>query len=303
MSAAELVTVEVIADVPDYSEEFDYALIADPIQRDWAESAAGFITFGLGQAVLEVLKAGNLLIEAKQRLAHGEYLPWVEQACGLKPSYAQKLVKAAEWVNADHDQHLAGITDANTLFLLSADATPEDVRQWAMERCAGGRAPTRREVAERKRQAQGSPARTLVQEALAALKLSDEARELAARARHISTRQLMHELDLDEPPKGREHRTKAHIYCKNSTGWWKLPQDQVIEAPAQPELLAVSAPDTDEKQTTIEQAARLMGYGKASNLGNKLTPSSIKRLGFPKRNGYQAKPSTTKGMCILLSLS
>ena len=55
----------------------------------------------------------------------------MQQACGLKPQYAQKLIKAAEWVNAAHERHLDQITDANTLFLLSADATPEDVRQWA----------------------------------------------------------------------------------------------------------------------------------------------------------------------------
>lgn len=29
-----------------------------------------------------------------------------------------------------HARHLNGITDTGTLFLLSADATPEDVREW-----------------------------------------------------------------------------------------------------------------------------------------------------------------------------
>jgi hypothetical protein len=77
------------------------------------------------------------------RLPHGQYLPWVEQACGLKPQYAQKLAKAAEWVNAAHERHLDQITDANTLFLLSADATPDDVREWFMERCAAGDVPSR----------------------------------------------------------------------------------------------------------------------------------------------------------------
>ena len=61
-------------------------------------------------------------------MPHGEYLPWVQQACGLKATYASQLVKAAEWVNAAHERHLDQITDANTLFLLSADATPHDTR-------------------------------------------------------------------------------------------------------------------------------------------------------------------------------
>mgnify|MGYP003127013499 CR=1 FL=1 len=124
----ELCVVEVVAESEPLAE-FDYGLIADPAARDWAESAAGFITFGLGQAVVKVLEAGNLLMEAKQRLKHGEYLPWVEQACGLKESYARKLVQAAELVNREHAPGLEQITDATTLFLLSADATPEEVRE------------------------------------------------------------------------------------------------------------------------------------------------------------------------------
>ena len=88
-------------------------------------------------------------------MPHGEYLPWVQQACGLKPRYAQRLIKAAEWVNAAHVPHLDQIADTATLFLLSADATPEDVRDWVMERCAAGDPPTRKEVQDRKRQSQG----------------------------------------------------------------------------------------------------------------------------------------------------
>ena len=43
-------------------------------------------------------------------------------ACGLKERYAQQLVKAAEWVNAQHVAHINTITDTAALFLLSADA-------------------------------------------------------------------------------------------------------------------------------------------------------------------------------------
>ena len=67
------------------------------------------------------------------------------------PRYAQQLIKAAEWSNAQHAAHLDGVADATTLFLLSADATPEDVREWFMARAAAGDVPTRAEVAERKR--------------------------------------------------------------------------------------------------------------------------------------------------------
>ncbi len=65
-------------------------------------------------------------------------MPWVQQACGLKPQHASKLIKAAEWANVVHAQHLDGVTDTTTLFLLSADTTSEDVREWFMERAAAG---------------------------------------------------------------------------------------------------------------------------------------------------------------------
>ena len=35
------------------------------------------------------------------------YLPWVQQACRLKPKYAAQLVQAAEWTsNVQHVGHL-----------------------------------------------------------------------------------------------------------------------------------------------------------------------------------------------------
>lgn len=304
----ELRVVEVVAESEPLTE-FDYGLIADPEARDWAESAAGFITFGLGQAVVKVLEAGNLLMEAKEhRLTHGEYLPWVEQACGLKPRYAQQLIKAAKWVNAQHVAHVNQIADTATLFLLSADATPEDVREWALERCAAGDPPTRKEVQERKRKAQGKPDRTLVQETLSVLKLSTEARQLAAKAEHISTRQLMDELGVEELPKGKEHKTAQFTFCKNGTGWWKLPIEQPVEVPAtapkpepkplreQAELLSV---ESEWETVSTEEAAQRMGFAKPHHLRNVLTPSFTAKRGLPARNGWEAARSDKHGKCLI----
>lgn len=276
---------------------FDYDhMISDPDDREWAETAAGFITFGLGQAVVKVLEAGNLLIEAKQRLAHGEYLPWVQQACGLKPKYAAQLVQAAKWAsNVQHAGHLEGITDATTLFLLSADATPEEVRQWALERCAAGDPPTRKEVQERKRnRSEAGRQRTVVQEALSALKLSDEARELAAKAQHISTRQLMDELGVEELPKGKEHKTNQYTFCKNGTGWWKFPIEQPVETlPIQiqqeisPHIQAVS----------FDRAAQILGCA-ATSIKQRLSPKQVSEKGTWYKSGYRV----TKGARGLVNL-
>jgi hypothetical protein len=81
------------------------------------------------------------------RLPHGQYLPWVEKACGLKPQRAAELIKAANWIQTSGNAgHLESLADAQVLFLLSADATPDDVREWFMERCAAGDPPSRKDV-------------------------------------------------------------------------------------------------------------------------------------------------------------
>ena len=289
----ELSTVEVVSE-PLELPEFNYDLISDPAEREWAESAAGYITFGLGQAVVKVLEAGNLLIEAKKRLAHGEYLPWVQQACGLKPSHAAKLIKAAEWVNVEHAPHLSQIADATTLFLLSADATPEDVRQWALDRCAADDPPTRKEVQERKRQSQGKPSRTLAQEVKAALKISSEARCLAASAQHITTRQLMDELDLDDLPKGSQHQNQSHMFLKNGTGWWKVPNPEAEPEPA-PEPLQQSS---GQRLLTTKEAAELLGVSVAS-VRARLTPSGLNGKQFVVVRGRVLRPSIERGKCII----
>lgn len=306
---SEVLTVEVVAEhVSPVTEEFDYGLIADSEARDWAESAAGFITFGLGQAVVKVLEAGNLLMEAKQRLKHGEYLPWVEQACGLKPQYASKLIKAAEWVNVAHVQHLDQIADTATLFLLSADATPEDVREWALERCAAGDPPSRREVQERKRAAQGRRDRTLVQETLSVLKLSTEARQLATKAEHISTRQLMDQLGVEELPKGREHHANGFTFCKNGSGWWKLPLAPAVDVtPAAPEpamqqteLVADEEPvpgGDGWEVVSIAEAAKRMSLSNTHHLSHLLSPSAMAKRGQPVRNGWRADRHDRRGTC------
>jgi hypothetical protein len=97
---SEITTIDVVASADYEIPDFNYELITNEEDREWAEYAAGSIRFDLGQAVLKVLTAGNMLMEAKSRLPHGQYLPWVEQACGLKPQYAAEVNQGREWVNS-----------------------------------------------------------------------------------------------------------------------------------------------------------------------------------------------------------
>jgi len=295
MIEAELVLVEVMGREIESDPGFDYRMIASDEDREWAESAAGFITFGLGQAVVKVLEAGNLLMEAKQRLPHGEYLPWVQQACGLKPQYAQKLIKAAELVNAAQCAAFENVADTTTLFLLSADATPEDVREWFMERAAAGDVPTRAEVAERKRQAAGKPPapRPVELQALALVRkdqLSDAEAALSL-ARSITTvneAQVREEIGLRELPKGRVLNGNAADFHRRPDGinWDRIPRTGRVDVAT---VAQVVDPAPAEEQLALilsrEDAAQRLGL-KPRTLQASLIPSRN-----PKgliRNGYRA---------------
>jgi len=294
---SELLTVEVMPPEASEDEEFDYVrLISDPAARDWAESAAGFITFGLGQAVVKVLEAGNLLIEAKARLPHGEYLPWVQQACGLKPQYATKLIKAAEWANVAHEQHLDQITDANTLFLLSADTTPQEVREWFMERCAAGEVPSRAEVQDRKRNAgrprPPQPAKALalrifrkgeVEHHRAALALLEQFQEIDAQA-------VMDEIHLRQLPKGNViYGVTAEFHRSKDGLWIRLPNAGQIDVIPQ-ELPAV-APEPEAgngaQVLTMQQAAAALGLA-VTSLQQRISPKQVDAKGPLVRNGWRA---------------
>lgn len=294
---SELLTVEVMPPEASQDEEFDYArLISDPAARDWAESAAGFITFGLGQAVVKVLEAGNLLIEAKARLPHGEYLPWVQKACGLKPQYATKLIKAAEWANVAHAQHLEAITDATTLFLLSADTTPEDVREWFMERCTAGEVPSRAEVQERKRNA-GCPRPPQPAEALALsiirkgdLERQRQALQLAEQAREIDAQAVMDECHLRQLPRGSViYGLTADFHRFKDGRWVKLPHAGQVDV--LPQQLEVVHPDPEPaggaQVLTLEQAAAALGLA-VTSLQQRISPKQVDAKGPLVRNGWRA---------------
>jgi hypothetical protein len=300
MIEAELVSVEVVSRVVDSDPGFDYRMIASQADREWAESAAGYITFGLGQAVVKVLEAGNLLVEAKQRLPHGEYLPWVQQACGLKPQYAQKLIKAAELANAAHCAAFENVADTTTLFLLSADTTTEDVREWFMERAAAGDVPTRTEVAERKRQAAGKPPtpRPVELQALALVRKDqlsnvEAALSLARSITTVNEAQVRDEIGLRELPRGKVLNGNAADFHRRPDGinWDRIPHagraDVALVEP-------MADPTPTGEQFTLNGSFEILSREAASQrLG--MTPATLQTKLVPSknpdglvRNGYRA---------------
>lgn len=314
----EIINVE--AQVVDSSESvigesWDWTVITNEDDRDWAQIAAGEIGRHLKSAISGILRTGNTLIEAKSRLPYGQYMAWYKGACGLSETQAKSFAKAAEWlktVDSQRVDHLRSLADVGIIFMLASDTTTEEVRQWVIERCSAGEPPSRKEV--RARKANSSSAgrrRTLVQEALSILKTREEARSLASKAAVVSTRELMDLLDVDElPKKAKVHSTDTHEFYKNPSGdgWVQFPKTTTPVNRSTTEqinvstLLGQAAEGANSKVHTIAEASSLMGFVSAHALTNMLTPSAIKRHGFPEKNGYRAVRHKRPGYCVLTQI-
>lgn len=280
-------------------DRYDYSRLPEHL-RPVAMTAQGTVVEGLTSAVRRVLDAGQALAWAKSELPHGEYLPWVQQACGLKPDHAARLIKATEWAsNMGHAPHLVRLTDVTTLFLLSADTTTEEVREWFMERCAAGDPPTRKEVQERKRSA-GQPRQPQPTEALALSIIRKGAEELermrqaialAECAQLVTPAAVMAEQRLRDLGKQRFiPGADADFHRMKDGGWVRLPHAMAHESPPSPEpsqlaMDPIARPSQGELMS-IPQAAKLLGLT-CRHLTNCLTPSAFEKRGGPLiKNGH-----------------
>jgi len=277
------------------ADRYDYGRLPEEM-RGQAMLAQGTVVEGLSSAVRRVIEAGQALSWAKAEMPHGEYLPWVQQACGLKPERAQKLVKAAEWANAAHERHLDGVTDLNTLFLLSANTTPEEVREWFMERCAAGEVPSRADVQERKRTAgrtrQPQPAEAM---ALSILRKGEldrirQALQLAERASTVSAADVMNEQRLRDLGKLRHiPGAEADFHRMKDGSWIRLPHAGNVDIPA----VEVPAQEPEPATPTVMEsglmtwdlAAAKLGMA-ATSLKVRLSPMQLDSKGPYQRNGY-----------------
>lgn len=234
-----------------------------------------------------IIAVGQTLRDMKALLPHGQFIACVKAEFGWRPRWTEQLMQVAErFSNAQSTAHLP--SSAQVLALLAASNADDDTVQQAAEERWTVKQTRQRLGNERQRE------RTIVQEAVSVLKVSQEARHLAAKAEHISTRQLMDELGVEELPKGREHITNAFTFCKNGTGWWKFPLEQSIVTQA-------SIPVTTESEAEVlPMAIAAQRLGKKSNSFRvRMSPGSIAKHGFPRGMGWQAEPHPARGMCIV----
>jgi hypothetical protein len=263
-----------------------YDQLDDGIQKEvW--SKVGYIHGLSAEAGRQIVAVGQTLIEMKEMLPHGQFMSCVNAEFGWTAAWAGQLMHVAEhFSNLNTSLNLP--SSAKVLALLASNnADDATVRQAAEERWTVKQ--TRQRLGnERQRE------RSIVQEAMSVLKLSEEARQLAGKAEHISTRQLMDELDLEEPPKGREHITAGFTFCKNGTGWWKFPFEQAVIA----EAVVCAQQEGAVELLPMVVAAQRLGK-KLSTFRVRMSPKEVAKRGYPAGEGWQAEPSRERGMCLV----
>lgn len=272
----------------DLGERYDYSRLPEEIKIQ-AMTGEGTIVQGARGAAQWVRDSARVLTWAKEAFPHGEYLRWVRQALRFTPGHAAQLVKAGELVNAMPCATFDVCSDVSTLFLISADTTTEDVREWFMEQAAAGASPSRAEVLARKRQASGKPPapRPIELQALALWRkdqLSDAEAALAL-ARSITTlteAQVREEVGLRELPRGKVLQGLAADFHRrpDGSGWDRIPHAGRVDA-----TLAITVP---EVVAALEESKRPRGFdilstaNTADLLGMK--PMSLSCQMNPKRN-------------------
>lgn len=266
-----------------------YDHLDDCIQKKvWGK--VGYIHGLSAEAGRQIIEVGKTLLEMKDMLPHGQFMSCVKAEFGWSDRWAQQLMQVAErFSNPNSSSYLP--SSAKVLALLASSNADDATVQQAAEEQWTVKQTRQRLGNERQRE------RSIVQEAMSVLKLSEEARRLAAKAEHISTRQLMDELGADELPKGREHKTAQFTFCKNGTGWWKFPIEQPVVVVAEPQPVY----DDDVEVLALAVAAQRLGK-KLEYFRIRLTPSGIKNHGLPKGNGWQAEPHSDRGKCMVRRL-
>lgn len=265
-----------------------YDAIVDDETRREVWSKVGYLHGLSAEAGRTIIAIGETLLAIKEMLPHGQFMACVEAEFGWSQPWAYQLMQVAERFS-NHNSSYDLPSSAKVLALLAAANADDATVQQAAEERWTVKETKRRLGGERQRE------RTVVQEALSVLKLSDEARQLAAKAEHITTRQLMDELGIEELPKGKEHKTAQFTFCKNGTGWWKLPIEQPVEVPAAQVMVA---PAAAVELLPIAVAAQRLGK-KPNTIRAGLTPGIIAQKGMPTGNGWQAEPHAKRGYCTV----
>ena len=128
---------EILRDVHDAAEPaFDYSAIEDLAERKFLRDRARSFR-GLAQATLGgIVDIGRSLVEAKEKLPHGQFLRWIRMEFAWCERTARSFMDVYRRFKSANVADLK--IDVSALYLLAAPSTPEPVRAEVLRRAEAG---------------------------------------------------------------------------------------------------------------------------------------------------------------------
>lgn len=127
---------------------FDYASLDIDTRAFLVERAERIRHYGK-RAAESIVKIGEELVAAKARLAHGQWLPWLDAEFGWSVDTAGRFM-SVHGLAGQIPQIAEYTIDISALYLLAAPSTPQPVIEEAVERAASGQRVTHASVVEMK---------------------------------------------------------------------------------------------------------------------------------------------------------
>jgi hypothetical protein len=116
--------------------------------ESFAREVADRIRSRMMHTVQGVIEIGRDLIAVKERLGHGNFLPWIDREFRMTDKSAERFMSVAERFGDKFDS--VSNLSLTALYELAAPSTPEEVRTEVAERAATGESVTAAEVKELK---------------------------------------------------------------------------------------------------------------------------------------------------------
>ena len=107
---------------------FDYGVVPEA-SRELVKSKTIETKILVRQTAHGIIEIGKNLIEVKQAIGHGNWLPWLDAEFGFSQSTADKFMNVAAKLPSCGNLDFA----PSALYLLAKNSTSEEVRQEAIE--------------------------------------------------------------------------------------------------------------------------------------------------------------------------
>lgn len=93
------------------------------------------------RAAEDIVRIGQLLTEAKQRLGHGKFLEWINRCFVWSEDSAERFIGVSKHFNLRTVRNLT--IDVSSLYLIAAPSTPAPVRKELVRRASSGEQVTK----------------------------------------------------------------------------------------------------------------------------------------------------------------